>query len=114
LPFSPRYKFTFSGDYSHQVNHAWPVSSALMRCEIARGLSIDHPAADSFAPHWTVGGRLGLKTADDRYPVGLCPQHVQRSRAAAALYRFPAAGSNGAIYGPNSTRQVGLSLDAKF
>jgi iron complex outermembrane receptor protein len=22
LPFSPRYKFTFSGDYSHQVNDA--------------------------------------------------------------------------------------------
>jgi iron complex outermembrane receptor protein len=82
--------------------------------EIARGLSIDHAAADSFAPHWTVGGRLGLKTADDRYRCRFCPQPVQRSRTVLLYTDFPNAGSNGAMYGPNSTRQVGLSLDAKF
>jgi hypothetical protein len=27
---------------------------------------------------------------------------------------FPNAGTVGAMYAPNSTRQVGLSLDAKF
>jgi iron complex outermembrane receptor protein len=71
--------------------------------------------ADSFAPHWTVGGRLGLKTADDRYSVSVFARNMFNVHEPLLLYsNFPAAGSNGAIYGPNSTRQVGLSLDAKF
>lgn len=116
LPFSPRYKFTFSGDYTHQLSQAFAGVISLDAVWKSRVVYQSTTLlTDSFAPHWTVGGRLGLKTADDRYSVSVFARNMFNIHEPLLLYSsFPAAGSNGAIYGPNSTRQVGLSLDAKF
>lgn len=116
LPFSPRYKFTFSGDYSHQINDAlsgFVSLDAVWKSRVAYQSTT--LLTDTYKPHWTVGGRLGVKTADDRYSLSVFARNLFNVPEPVLLYTaFPTSGTIGAMYAPNSTRQVGLSLDAKF
>ena len=68
-------------------------------------------------PHWLVGGRIGVRTDDDRYSAAIFARNLFNEHEP-ILYQsgFPYnGGANvGAIYGPRSFRQVGISLDAKF
>jgi iron complex outermembrane recepter protein len=71
----------------------------------------------TFRPHWLVGGRIGLRTDDDRYSVAIFGRNLFNVHEPSLMQSdFPSDGTAniGAIYGPQSFRQIGISLDAKF
>jgi iron complex outermembrane receptor protein len=63
------------------------------------------------------GGRIGARSADDRYSVAIFARNLFNQHEP-ILYQsgFPynGAANIGAIYGTQSFRQIGVSLDAKF
>jgi iron complex outermembrane receptor protein len=63
------------------------------------------------------GGRIGVRTDDDRFQVAIFARNLFDVHEPSLLQSdFPYNGTAniGAIYGPQSFRQVGLSLDGKF
>ena len=118
LAYAPEYKFTLSGEYEHSVSGslkgfiaADTVWKSRIRYE-ANSLS-----ATTFGPHWMVGGRVGIRTADDRFTAAIFARNLFDVHEP-SLYQsdFPYNGAEniGAIYGPQSFRQIGISLDGKF
>ena len=74
-------------------------------------------AESTFHQHWIAGGRLGVRTADDRFAVAVFGRNLFDVHEPSLIQSsFPYDGANnvGAIYGPQSFRQIGLSVDAKF
>jgi iron complex outermembrane receptor protein len=74
-------------------------------------------AETTFRPHWTVGGRMGVRTADDRFTVAVFARNlfnVHEPSLYQSSFPYGGAANIGAIYGPQSFRSVGLSLDGKF
>ena len=118
LAYAPAYKFTFSGEYEH------PVSGSLkgfLAADTVWKSRIRYEANSltetTFRPHWAVGGRVGLRTEDDRYQLAVFARNlfnVHEPLLFQSSYPYGGATNVGAIYGPQSYRQVGLSLDAKF
>lgn len=116
LAFAPRYKFTMSGEYEQ------PVSD-----NIAGFLAVDTVwksriryqqttrEVETFKPHWTVGGRVGLRDLDERYSIAIFARNLFNVHEPITIQTN--SGANDvvqAMYGPAAYRQVGLSFDAKF
>jgi iron complex outermembrane recepter protein len=126
LAYAPEYKFTLSGEYTHPVGSnakAFISPDAVWKSRLRYEETAIGDA--TFRPHWTVGGRIGLRTLDDRYTLAIFarnlfnvhePALMQSSLPYATLATStqPSQQNIGAIYGPNAFRQVGLSLDGKF
>jgi iron complex outermembrane receptor protein len=118
LAYAPKYKFTLSGEYEHTLGSrlkgflaADTVWKSRVRYEAN---SIDET---TFRPHWTAGGRIGVRTADDRYQAAIFVRNAFNVHEPSLMQSsFPYGGKAnvGAIYGLQSFRQVGLSLDGKF
>ncbi|WP_395393613.1 TonB-dependent receptor [Novosphingobium sp. BL-8A] len=118
LAYSPRYKFTMSGQYDIPLGERFggfvsvdTVWKSRIRYE-ANSLT-----ETTFRPHWMVGGRIGVKTADDRYTVAVFVRNafnVHEPSLMQSDFPFDGSANIGAIYGPQSYRNVGISLDAKF
>ncbi|MDE1914839.1 MAG: TonB-dependent receptor [Sphingomonadales bacterium] len=118
LAYAPEYKFTMSGEYSHRLTDrlngffaADTVWKSRIRYE-ANSLS-----DTTFRPHWVVGGRIGVRTADDRYTLAIFARNLFNVHEPALMqssFPYSGAANVGAIYGPQSFRSVGLSLDGKF
>ena len=121
LAYSPRYKFTASGEYSHRVANdangfiavdaVWKSRLRFEETEVAN---------TTFQPHWTVGGRIGVRSSDERLSIAVFARNLFNVHEPALVQSsLPYATIDGqqnigAVYGPNSFRQVGLSLDGKF
>jgi iron complex outermembrane receptor protein len=118
LAYAPEYKFTASGEYEHDLTNGL---KGFLAADTVWKSRIHYEANSrietTFRPHWTVGGRLGLRTLDDRFQVAVFARNLFNVHEP-SLYQsdFPYNGTAnvGAIYGPQSFRQVGLSLDGKF
>ena len=118
LAYAPKYKFTLSGEYEA------PVTSRLkgfLAADTVWKSRIRYEANSreetTFRPHWLVGGRIGLRTDDDRYSLAIFGRNLFNVHEPSLMQSdFPSDGTAniGAIYGPQSFRQIGISLDAKF
>jgi iron complex outermembrane recepter protein len=121
LAYAPEYKFTLSGEYSHQVGDnakAFISPDAVWKSRLR--YEETGVEAATFRAHWTVGGRIGVRTLDDRFTLAVFARNLFNVHEPALMQSsLPYATTNGqqnigAIYGPNAFRQVGLSLDGKF
>lgn len=118
LAYAPKYKFTLSGEYEQQVTSGLKGFLAADTVWKSRIRYEANSVRDStFRDHWLVGGRLGVRSEDDRYSLAVFARNLFNQHEP-VLYQsgFPYnGGANvGAIYGPQSFRQVGLQLDGKF
>ena len=118
LAYAPKYKFTLSGEYQHPVSgtiNGFIAADTVWKSRIRYEANSRFEA--TFRPHWLVGGRIGIRTEDDRFTLAVFGRNLFNVHEP-SLYQtdFPYNGSQnvGAIYGPQSFRQVGLSIDAKF
>jgi iron complex outermembrane receptor protein len=118
LAYSPRYKFTMSGQYDVPLGENFGGFISVDTVWKSRIRYEANSISDTtFKPHWMVGGRIGVKTADDRYTVAVFVRNafnVHEPSLMQSDFPFGGAANVGAIYGPQSYRNVGLSLDAKF
>lgn len=114
LAYSPRYKFTLSGEYEQPVTaglNAFIAADTIWKSRIR--YQNTSRREETFRAHWTVGGRVGVRSEDERYSAGLFVRNLFNVHEPSILQSNFGAGL-GAIYGPQSFRQVGLQLDAKF
>jgi iron complex outermembrane receptor protein len=113
LAFSPRYKFTFSGEYTQPLTDrvsAFFAGDAVWKSRVSYEQT-SNPETQ-FKQHWLVGGRIGVRSSDERYSVGVFARNLFNQHEPSL---FLASGQSVlALYGPQSFRQVGLQLDAKF
>ncbi|WP_088183725.1 TonB-dependent receptor [Sphingobium sp. Z007] len=114
LAYSPRYKFTLSGEYEQPLTgglNAFLAADTIWKSRVR--YQNTSTRAETFRPHWTVGGRLGVRSEDERYSAGVFVRNLFNVHEPSLLQSNFGSGL-GAIYGPQSFRQVGLQLDAKF
>jgi len=118
LAYAPKFKFTASGEYTHELNDAYKGFLGLDTVWKSRIRYEANSIADTtFRAHWTVGGRLGIKTADERFTAAVFVRNlfnVHEPELMQSSFPYSGAANVGAIYGPQSFRTVGLSLDGKF
>ncbi|NKJ42683.1 TonB-dependent receptor [Novosphingobium sp. SG720] len=118
LAYAPEYKFTVSGEYARDLGEnlkGFLAADAVWKSRLR--YEANSVADTTFAPHWTVGGRIGLRTADDRFTIAVFARNlfdVHEPSLYQSDFPFGGAANIGAIYGPQSFRSVGLSLDGKF
>jgi iron complex outermembrane receptor protein len=121
LAYAPKYKFTLSGEYEVPVTNRFNGFVAVDTVWKSRvRYEANSNSETTFRPHWLVGGRIGVRTDDDRYSLSIFGRnlfnvHEPSLMQSAFPYTTDSGEQNiGAIYGPQSFRQVGLSFDAKF
>lgn len=118
LAYAPEYKFTLSGEYEHPLGERFKGFVASDTVWKSRVRFEQNALTDStFRPHWLVGARLGVRTADDRYSLAVFGRNLFNVHEPVLLqssFPYDGASNVGAIYGPSSFRQIGLQLDAKF
>lgn len=118
LAYSPKYKFTLSGEFSQPVTENF---TAFLAADTVWKSRLRYEANSrretTFRSHWTVGGRVGVRTADQRFTAAIFARNLFNVNEPSLLQsNFGGTGVTaiGAIYGPQSFRQIGLSLDGKF
>jgi iron complex outermembrane receptor protein len=118
LAYAPEYKFTLSGEYSHRLTDSVNGFLAADTVWKSRVRYEANAIPDStFRPHWTVGGRVGVRTANDRLTAAIFVRNLFNVHEPVLMqsgYPDSGAANVGALYGPQSFRTVGLSLDGKF
>lgn len=115
---APRYKFTMSGQYDQPIGDeavGFVALDTVWKSRVRYQQSLLEN--ESFRPHWLVGGRIGVKDIDNRFTASIFARNLFNVPEPVALQQplvnsFPNA--TGAIYGPASFRQIGISLDARF
>ena len=118
LAYAPEYKFTFSGEYEHSITerlNGFFAADAVWKSRLR--YEANSRAEATFGPHWLAGGRVGVRTADERFAVAVFARNLFNVHEPSLIQTdFPYNGTQnvGAIYGPQSFRQLGLSVDAKF
>ena len=114
LAYSPRYKFTLSGEYEQPLTsglNGFLAADTIWKSRIR--YQNTSRTEETFRPHWTVGGRVGVRSEDERYSAGMFVRNLFNVNEPSLLQSNFGSGL-GVIYGPQSFRQVGLQLDAKF
>lgn len=118
LAYAPRYKFTLSGEYEERIGNGLKAFLAADTVWKSRIRYEANSVEDStFRAHWMVGGRVGVRTNDDRYSAAIFVRNlfnVHEPLIMQSGFPYNGALNVGAMYGPMSFRNVGLSLDAKF
>jgi iron complex outermembrane receptor protein len=124
----PKTKFTLSGDFARALG---PVTGFLSMDSVYKSAIRFGPSADSrfvYPGHWTLGARLGVRSADGKWSVGVFGRNLTAEREPQTLFggpQFIPPGvtpfvPNGAISGVSQImsatqqRQVGLSVDVEF
>jgi iron complex outermembrane recepter protein len=118
LAYAPEYKFTLSGEYSHRLTDRFNGFLAADTVWKSRIRYEANAISDTtFRPHWTVGGRMGVRTSDERFTAAVFVRNLFNVHEPVLMqsgYPDSGAANVGALYGPQSFRTVGLSLDGKF
>ncbi|WHO37945.1 TonB-dependent receptor [Sphingobium sp. AP49] len=121
LAYAPKYKFTLSGEYEAPVTgrlKGFLAADTVWKSKVRYEANSNDET--TFRSHWLVGGRIGLRTEDDRYSVAIFGRNLFNVHEPSLMQSdFPYTTDQGeqnigAIYGPQSFRQIGISLDAKF
>ncbi|MEC3911831.1 TonB-dependent receptor [Sphingobium sp. CR2-8] len=121
LAYAPKYKFTLSGEYEVPVTSRF---NGFLAADTVWKSKVRYEANSNpetrFRSHWLVGGRIGVRTDDNRYSIAVFGRNLFNVHEPSLMQsNFPYTTDQrqqniGAIYGPQSFRQVGISLDAKF
>ncbi|MDB5432738.1 MAG: TonB-dependent receptor [Caulobacter sp.] len=118
---TPEWKVTFSGEYQHRIAGGF---MGFVQVDLVYNSKIYSSAA--FDPltdidgATIVGGRIGLRTQDGRYGVSLYARNLFDTFRPTVRFPTPAAAqqldpkSYSQMAGPESSRVVGVSLDARF
>uniref|UniRef100_UPI0035CC4285 TonB-dependent receptor n=1 Tax=uncultured Sphingomonas sp. TaxID=158754 RepID=UPI0035CC4285 len=118
LAYAPKYKFTLSGEYEQPLGdtlNGFLAADTVWKSRIR--YEANSLTETTYRPHWMVGGRVGVRSVNDRYQVAVFVRNAFNQHEPSLMQSdFPYGGATnvGAIYGPQSFRQVGLSLDGKF
>lgn len=121
LAYAPKYKFTLSGEYEALVTgrlNGFVAADTVWKSRVR--YEANSNSLTTFRSHWLVGGRIGLRTDDNRYSVAVFGRNLFNVHEPSLMQSdFPYTTDQreqniGAIYGPQSFRQVGISFDAKF
>ncbi|MEH3159593.1 MAG: TonB-dependent receptor [Sphingomonas taxi] len=118
IAYAPEYKFTFSGEYERVVANGFKgflAADTVWKSRVR--YEANSRTETTFRPHWIAGGRIGVRTEDDRYQLALFARNlfnVHEPQIMQSDFPYGGATNVGAIYGTQSYRQIGLSLDAKF
>ena len=118
---APRWKLTGFGEYSHAVGSGW---TGFVQGDVAYTSKINFDAAyspqNSNAAATIVGGRIGVRTDDERLGVSVFARNLFDVYRPSVRFATPTARqqldplSFSQISGSESRRAVGVSLDAKF
>ena len=118
---TPEWKVTFSGEYQHDIAGRF---TGFVQGDVVYNSKIYSSAA--FDPltdidgDAIVGGRIGLRTLDGRYGVSIYARNLFDTFRPTVRFPTPAAAqqldpkSYSQMMGPESSRVVGVSLDARF
>uniref|UniRef100_B0T910 TonB-dependent receptor n=1 Tax=Caulobacter sp. (strain K31) TaxID=366602 RepID=B0T910_CAUSK len=118
---APKWKLTAFSEYTHTLTGGW---DGFVQADVAYTSKINFDAA--YSPQNTskaatiVGGRIGVRTADERLGVSLYARNLFDTYRPVVRFATPTARqqldplSFSQISGPESRRTVGVSLDAKF
>ncbi len=111
----PEWKFVLSGDYTHGLTDAllgYLAVNGTYRTEVQTALPYRNPKTE-FKGWWDLGGQIGLRSVNNTWSVSLWGRNLLDEHRPVAMVT-ETDGQTAAIYGSNSFRQVGLSLDYKF
>ncbi len=118
---TPRWKLTASGEYRHDIGS---VVQGFVQADVVYTSRIYFDAItdpiDTVNPAAIFGGRLGLRTQDQRYGVAVFARNLFDTHRAAVRFANPLGTTLGdpasfaQIYGPEAFRVIGVSLDARF
>jgi iron complex outermembrane receptor protein len=77
LAYAPEYKFTVSGEYARDLGEnlkGFLAADAVWKSRLR--YEANTVADTTFALHWTVGGRIGLRTADERFTIAVFARNL--------------------------------------
>ena len=118
LASAPEWKFTLSGEYRHAMRgsvEGFLAADTVYKSDVRYAASTDQNV--TFAAHWTVGGRLGVRDPDKGWTAAIFVRNLNNSHEPVVRFaNFPdgSIGSYGQLLTPQSFRLVGVSLDARF
>ncbi len=118
---SPKWKLTGFAEYEHAVWNGW---QGFIQADVAYSSKILFDAAyspqNSNAAAAIFGGRLGVRSADQRLGVSIYARNLFDTFRPTVRFATPTASSQrdtlsfAQISGPESRRTLGVSFDAKF
>lgn len=118
---SPKWKLTAFTEYERAVWSGW---QGFIQADVVYTSRINFDAAyspqNSNAAAAIFGGRVGVRTEDERFGVSIYARNLFDTYRAAVRFATPTASSQrdllsfSQISGPESRRTIGVSLDAKF
>ena len=116
VAFAPKWKASFSGEYDHDITDRFQgflSADVIWKSRLRLNTFLTRDV--TFKPHAIVGGRIGVHGPDQRWTVAVFARNLFNQHEPATIYTdFPNGGDLGSILTPQSFRQVGLALDAKF
>lgn len=123
LPFSPKWKANVGFEYARSLSESLDGFVALDGNYSSRinYSSANDPLA-STGPHFLIGGRIGVRSSDQRFGISLWGRNLTDRRVPVFMLPNPIVGFGGRadpqtyiqIFGSESYRTLGLSLDARF
>lgn len=123
LPFTPKWKATASGEYSHGLTSfldGYLQLDAVYTSSI-RFSAVNDPPRE-MGSKVVLGGRLGVRTEDDRYGVSIYGRNLTDERVPAyiipmvtsSLLADSSGPSYAQVFSPDSFRTYGVSFDVRF
>lgn len=116
LANTAKWKLVLSGEYEHQLTDGYKgfiSGDAVWRSATRLTTSADPQV--SYPQHWIVGGKVGVRSEDERYELALFARNLTNEHEPTLRYVSPlGAGAYTQFLSDASFRVVGLALTAKF
>jgi iron complex outermembrane receptor protein len=116
LANTAKWKFVLSGEYEHALTEGYKgfvSGDAIWRSATRLTTSADPEI--SYHEHWMLGGRVGVRSQDDKYELALFARNLTNEHEPTLRYVSPlGAGAYTQFLSDASFRVVGLALTAKF
>jgi iron complex outermembrane receptor protein len=116
LANTAKWKFVLSGEYEHALTEGYKgfvSGDAIWRSATRLTTSADPEI--SYHAHWMLGGRVGVRSQDDKYELALFARNLTNEHEPTLRYVSPlGAGAYTQFLSDASFRVVGLALTAKF
>lgn len=118
---APRWKVTASGEYHHAIGArlvGYVAADVVYQSKIYFDAAYD--PLDTTNGAALFGGKLGVRTKDERFGVAVFARNIFDKRLAVVRFETPTASTDrdpssyAQMFGDESFRTIGVSLDAKF